>query len=214
MLTVFVAAVMAVILGVAFCFLGIRTFLVLLPIWGFVAGFWLGAQLVNYMLGTGFLLSTSSIVAGLILGVIFAFASYSFFQVGVALVTSVFAAAVVNGILQALGITSGLVIALAVLAIAALAVWALLRFEGDRILVMAVTAIGGASILLLAPLLLLGRVTIDQLRASGSAIAPILGDSWLWLLAWLALAVVGFVVQYRTSRTYMFTTDDLVSGWS
>lgn len=214
MLTVIVAAVMAAILGIAFCFLGIRTFLVLLPIWGFVAGFWLGAQLVNYVLGTGFLTSSSSIIVGLIMGIIFAFASYSSFPIGVALVASVFSAAVVNGILQALGFTSGLFIALAVLASAAIAVWVLHRFEGDRILVMAVTAIGGASILLLAPLLLLERVTIDQLRASGSAIAPILSDSWFWLLAWLALAAVGFYVQFRTSRDFMFTTDDLVSGWS
>lgn len=214
MAIVIVAAIVAAILGIGFCFLGIRTFLVLLPLWGFVAGFWLGAQLVNYIQGGGFLMTSSSILVGLSLGVIFAFVTYSKFHIGVSLVTGVFAAAVANGILQALGLTSGWVIALAVLAVAGLAVWALFNFESDRILIMAVTAIGGASILLTAPLLLLGRVSIDQLRASGSAIAPILGDSWLWLLAWLALAAVGFFVQYRTSRTYMFTTDDLVSGWS
>jgi hypothetical protein len=79
---------------------------------------------------------------------------------------------------------------------------------------MAITALGGASLLLLSLLLLLGRVTLAQLQASGSAIAPIIADSWWWLAAWLLLAAVGFFVQWRTSHDYMFTTHDLVTGWS
>jgi hypothetical protein len=63
-------------------------------------------------------------------------------------------------------------------------------------------------------MLLLERVTLFQLQASGSAIAPIIADSWWWLVAWLALAAAGYAVQWRTSHDFMFTTHDLVSGWS
>lgn len=211
---VILAAILALVLGIAFCFLGIRTFLVFLPVWAFFAGFWLGALVTNFLLRQGFLGTTNGIIAGLVLGTIFAVVAYFIFPVGIALVTGAFAAAVVNGILQALGLTPGIAIALAVLAAAVIVVWALFRIEWDRILIMAITALGGASLLLVGPLLLLGRVTLDQLQASGSAIAPILGDSWWWLLAWLALAAAGLYVQWRTSHDFMFTSHDLVSGWS
>ena len=42
-------------IGVAFCFWGFRVFLILLPIWGFFAGFLVGANGVEYILGDGFL---------------------------------------------------------------------------------------------------------------------------------------------------------------
>lgn len=211
---VWIAALLALVLGIAFCFLGIRTFLVLLPVWAFFAGFWLGALVTNFSLQQGFLGTANGLIAGLILGVLFAVAAYMSFPLGIALVTGAFTAAVTNGILQALGLASGIAIALAVVAAAILAVWALFRFHWDRQLVMAVTALGGASLLLLAPLLLLGTVSLEQLRQTGSAIAPIIGSSWWWLVAWLALAGIGLVVQWRTSHDYMFTTHDLVGGWS
>ena len=214
MVSILLASLLALALGIAFCFLGIRTFLVFLPVWAFFAGFWLGALLTNFVLQLGFLGSATGLLVGLLTGAIFAVVAYFKFPLGIALVSGAFAAAVANGILQALGAASGLGIALAVLVVALLVVWALFRFQWDRMLVMAITALGGASLLLLAPLLLLGRVSLDQLQVSGSAIAPILGDSWWWLAAWLALAAAGLYVQWRTSHDYMFTTHDLVTGWS
>ena len=46
------AATLSALLGLAFCFLGYRIFLVLLPVWGFFAGFWLGVQTIALILGT------------------------------------------------------------------------------------------------------------------------------------------------------------------
>lgn len=214
MVVAILAAVVALALGIAFCFLGIRVFLVFLPVLAFFGGFWFGALLTSNLLQQGFLATGSGIIVGLIVGVIFAAVAYFRFPFGIALVTGVFAAALANGILQALGLTPGFVIALAVLVVAALVVWTLFSIEWDRILIMAITAVGGASLLLVAPMLLLQRVTLAQLQASGSAIAPILADSWWWLLAWLVLAAAGLFVQWRTSHDYMFTTHDLVTGWS
>ncbi|MFN2136196.1 MAG: hypothetical protein ACK2UK_09595 [Candidatus Promineifilaceae bacterium] len=211
---IILAAVLALALGIAFCFLGIRTFLVFLPVWAFFAGFWLGALVTNFTLQQGFLGTVNGILAGFILGTVFAIVAYLKFPLGIALVTGAFAAAVVNGVLQVLGLAPGIAIAVAVLAAAVVAVWAIFRFQWDRILIMAITALGGASLLLLAPMLLLERVTLSQLQASGSAIAPIVADSWWWLLAWLALAAAGFAIQWRTSHDFLFTTHDLVSGWS
>ena len=43
MLAAITLALFAVLLGAAFCFAGYRFFLVMLPIWGFFGGFWIGA---------------------------------------------------------------------------------------------------------------------------------------------------------------------------
>ena len=214
MAVIILASLLALALGIAFCFLGIRTFLVFLPVWAFFAGFWLGALVTNFTLRQGFLGTTNGILAGFVLGTIFAVIAYLKFPLGIALVSSAFAAAITNGILQVIGLQPGIAIAIAVMAAAIIVVWALFRFEWDRILIMAITALGGASLLLLAPILLMGRVTLSQLQASGSAIAPIVTDSWWWLAAWLVLAAVGYTVQRRTSYDFMFTTHDLVNGWS
>ena len=55
MFTVIVAALFIAALGAALCFFGYRVFLVLLPIIGFFAGFWLGAEVVSIIFGTGYL---------------------------------------------------------------------------------------------------------------------------------------------------------------
>ncbi len=214
MAVIILASLLALTLGIAFCFLGIRTFLVLLPVWAFFAGFWLGALVTNFSLRQGFLGTINGILAGFILGTIFAVIAYLKFPLGIALVSGAFAAAVTNGILQIIGLQPGMAISISVMAAAIIVVWALFRFEWDRMLIMAITALGGASLLLLAPMLLMERVTLSQLQASGSAIAPIIADSWWWLAAWLVLAAAGYAVQWRTSYDFMFTTHDLVSGWS
>ena len=71
MLATITLALFAVLLGVAFCFAGYRFFLVMLPIWGFFAGFWLGAQTTVLLFGDGFLATTTGWVVGFVAGIIF-----------------------------------------------------------------------------------------------------------------------------------------------
>jgi hypothetical protein len=51
-LAVFLAALFALLLGLALCFGGYRFFLVMLPIFGFFAGFWLGAEATTLIFGS------------------------------------------------------------------------------------------------------------------------------------------------------------------
>lgn len=214
MLALIFAIIIAVLLGLAFTFYGLRVFLVLLPVWGFFGGFWLGAQGVSLFLGEGFLATVTGIVAGLVLGIIFAFLSYLIFELGVALVTAAFGVALGTGLMQALGLDSGLLVAIVALLIAVALVWVLYRFRLDRYLVIVVTSLGGASLLVAALLLALGRITLDEMVAAGNALAPVLANSWVWLLLWLGLAVVGVVVQIRAHKGFDFSKNDLVQGWS
>jgi hypothetical protein len=70
--------IIGIALGSAIMLLGYRLALILLPIWGFFAGFLLGAQLLQEFFGDGFLATTASWVVGVVLGLLFAVLSYLF----------------------------------------------------------------------------------------------------------------------------------------
>ncbi len=206
-------ALFALVLGGLFLFWGYRIFLVMLPIWGFFAGFWLGAQTTVLLFGDGFLATTTGWVVGFVAGLVFALFSYLFYLFGVALVAAAVGAAVVSGFLGLFGLESGLIVLiLALLGGVALATVTII-FNLQKYVIIIVTAVGGANALILGALLLFGRVSLDAVSSAGSAIGPVLQDSWFWAVVWIALAIAGIIFQFRTNRTYVFRKEDHVHGW-
>jgi hypothetical protein len=94
----------------------------------------------------------------------------------------------------------------------AVAVLALL-FNLQKYVLIFLTAIAGADLVMLSVLLLLGGVTVAELQGGGNIISPLIRESWLGMIAWLALAVAGIVVQLRANRTYQFTQERYVEAW-
>jgi hypothetical protein len=213
MLTVIVAALFIAALGAALCFVGYRIFLVLLPIIGFFAGFWLGAEVVSIIFGTGFLATVTAWIVGFLAGLVVAVLSYLFYLLGVALVAAAIGAALGSGFMAALGFDPGFLTAIVDLAAAIVAAILTLVWNLQKYVIIALTAIGGANALLLSVLLLIGKVSLESLRTAGTSIKPILQDSWFWLIVWLVVAIVGIVVQIRLNRDYTFTPDRYIEGW-
>ena len=206
-------AAFAAALGAALLLVGYRIFLVLLPIFGFFAGFWLGAEAVSLIFGTGFLVTTTSWIVGAVVGLIAAVLSYLFFMLGIAVVAAAIGAALGAGFMGALGFESGFLVIIVVLVCAIAAAVLTVLFNIEKYAIIAFTAISGANALLLSVLLLIGKVSLEDLPATGNTIKPILQDSWFWLIVWLAVAVAGFVVQVRYNRDYEFTPDRYSEGW-
>ena len=94
-------AILALIIGLLALFAGYRLFLLLLPIWGFFAGFAIGAQATVLLFGGGFLATVTSWIVGFVVGLIFAVLSYLIYIVGVALLSAAF------GYFLAAGVTRG-----------------------------------------------------------------------------------------------------------
>ena len=213
LLSTLVAAAFAAALGAAMLLVGYRIFLVLLPIFGFFAGFWLGAEAVALIFGTGFLATTTAWVIGFVAGVVAAVLSYLFFKLGVAIVAAGIGAALGSGFMAALGLETGFLVTIVVLICAVAAAVLAVLFRIDKYVIIAITAISGANALLLSVMLLIGKVSVEDLPTTGNSIKPILQDSWFWLIVWLVVAIVGFVVQVRYNREYEFTPDRYVEGW-
>ena len=213
MLSVFLAAAFAVLVGAAFCFLGYRLFLVMLPIWGFFAGFWMGAQGVVFLFGDGFLATTTGWVIGFILGLVCALFSYLFYYLGVTIVAAGFGSALGSGLMAWLGFDPGWLTAIVAIACAIIVAVLVLVLNLQKVVIIGITAIGGSNAIVLGSLLLLGHVALEDVSSAGSAIQPVLQESWLWIIFWAVLAIAGFVVQIRSNRTFAFSKQDYRVGW-
>ncbi|HMQ56703.1 MAG TPA: DUF4203 domain-containing protein [Anaerolineae bacterium] len=212
-MTTVIAALFAALFGAAFCFYGYRVFMVMLPIWGFFGGFWLGAAGTALILGTGFLATVTGWVVGFGLGLVGAVFSYLFYLGGVAWVAGSFGAALGAGLMALLGFESGFLPFVVAASSGLMVALLTLILNIQRYVVIAISALGGAKAILLAVLLFLGRVSLADLQATGNAIQPVLQDSLFWSLAWIIIALVGLTVQLRTNRNYTFNKEQFQEAW-
>jgi hypothetical protein len=193
----FLVGILAIGVGLLAVFMGFRIFQLLLPIWGFVAGFVLGASLIAAILGTGFLRTILGLVAGVAAGIGFAAIAYLWWWVGVILAIGAFGYALGYAILPALGIDIGVINVLVGLAFAAALAMVAVVLRLPRAIIVVVTALWGAAAAVGGVLVILGVVELDSLGYGGVDVA--LGQSLLWTVAWLTLAIVGMVAQTMTS---------------
>lgn len=203
-----VVGLVALVVGAAFCFVGFRLFIVLLPIWAGLAGFVAGGQVVALVLGTGFLADAIGIVVGLLVGLGFAVVSYIAYG----------AAIVALGLFVGYGIGSGLVtgltggfdlLAAAVgLVLGVTLAFGTLALNVPKWAVVTMTALGGAGLAVAGAFVMAGRIAVADLGAG--VVGSLVQESPLLLLVVLGIAFAGIWVQ--TARTTEMSAVD-VSGY-
>jgi len=209
MLQVIIFSVLAIAIGAALVVYGYRVFLVLLPVIGFIAGFWVGASAMQYTLNETFLASIFSIVIGLIIGLIAAFVAYLIYIAGVTVVAFTFGAMIGAGIMTSLGFESGVVVGLVALAAGVGLVILTIQKNLQKYFIMAIMSLAGGNLVVLGILVLLGQVSLAVLRGKGDLIGPVITAGFLWVLVWIGLAIAGFFYQLRTSSDYTFSWKDV-----
>jgi Domain of unknown function (DUF4203) len=197
-----VLGIVLAVIGVLACFWGMQLWYVLLPLLAGLFGFYIGARALQEWLGTGFLATTFSWLFGIILAFAFAGLSWWFWSLGMAFVAAAAGALLASGLLHALFPEPWGWVLLLVTGIGALvgAVLSLTLHLPSHIVVIA-SAFVGAAMAVAGVMTLFGIITVEEL-ANGVAIAIVdeakyQGASWLWVLGWIALALVGLVVQYQ-----------------
>ncbi len=213
MLQILLFSLLAIVIGAALILYGYRIFLVLLPVFGFFAGFWVGASAMQWTLNENFLATLFSIIVGVVLGIVFAIASYAIYFAGVAVVAFAFGAMVAAGIMTFIGFEAGGVVSL--VALAAGILLAVITFQKNlqKYFIMGIMSLGGGNLVVLGILVLIGQVSLEVLRAKGDMIGPVLAAGALWVIIWLGLAIAGLVYQIRTSSDFEFSMDDLKERW-
>ena len=191
-----VLGLVALAIGAAFTFWGFRFFLLLLPLWGFIFGFIVGADATTYIFGDGFLATTLSWVIGFVVALLFAVLSYLYYWFAIVWIGATAGYAVGTGIMTWLTPNADILTFIIGLVVAAIfaAIFIILRLP--KFLAIGFTAFGGAFAVMAGIALILGRV--PETAIHGGTIGIYVKDdlSWLWVAAAVLLGLVGFTYQW------------------
>ncbi len=190
---IFCATLIALAFGVAVAFRGYRFFLVLLPVLGFVIGFTLGAQTLQAIFDVGFLTTVTSWVVGFLVGLLFGVLSYLFYFIGVALLSFGLGYAIGAGFMGLIGFDLGLVSWLVGMAAGVALALVVIFFNVQKWVIVAITSFFGSAAIIGSLMLVLGKISIEDLGTN--AVGKAIEDSFLWLLFYLVIAVLGIASQ-------------------
>ena len=190
-------------IGLAVCFFGLRFWFILLPVFGGITGFFVGARVIQDFFGTGFLSTATSWIVGIVVGLAFALLSYFVWYAGAIIMAGAVGASLFSGILHALFSNPwGVVLFIVALIGAVIFAVGALVLNLPVYIVIVNSALAGASLAIAGLLTIFGTIQVLEL-ANGATLAVVnetrLGNaSWLWVLAWIVLAAAGLFSQLRS----------------
>ena len=190
-----VMAILALLIGLAFCFAGWRFFLLLLPLWGFVVGFGLGTEAMQALFGTGTFSTITSWVVGFVVAVAFAVLSYFFYYAAIAIMAGTVGYAIGASAWGLIGSEQGLIAFVIGLVVAVAFALAVLALNVPRYLVVVITGLGGAAAILLAWFLLIGQV--PENNVTWWQVGHLIKSNFIYLIAWAVIAAAGMIAQVR-----------------
>ncbi|MGH3459944.1 MAG: DUF4203 domain-containing protein [Kribbellaceae bacterium] len=186
---------LAILAGGLMLFAGQYVLRLILPIWGFFAGFAAGAGLVADLADERFLGTVLGWMLGLVLGLVLAILAYFFYAVAVILAMAAFGFAIGSGLVVAIGIDWNWLAVLAGLLVGAIVGVASLFLDMPMIVLIVLGSIAGAVSVVAGLMLLAGSLnSADFTRA---ALTDSIKDSWGWYLTLLVLAFLGIIIQAR-----------------
>ncbi len=190
-----VVAIVALLLGAAFCFFGFRFFLILLPIFAFVLGFNVGTDATTAIFGDGTFATATSWVVGFIAALAFAIFSYLFYYIAVAVLGGAVGYAIGASAWGLIGNEYGAIALIIGLAVGAVFAIGVLMLNVPKYLVVVLTALGGAATMLAGWFVLIGKVPSDQIH--WTYVGYLIRDSWFYLIVFGVLAAAGIIAQMR-----------------
>ena len=198
-----IIGILLALIGLGVCFFGLRYWFIMLPIFGAVTGFFVGARVVQEVFGTGFLSTGVSWIVGIIVAFLFVLLSWFVWYAGAIIMAGAVGASLFSGILHAIfdnpwGIMLFIVALVGAIIFAAIALFLNLPIY----IVIVNSALGGAALAVAGVLVLLGTVTITEL-STGAAVAladevRFQGAGILWYIVWIVLAILGMLFQVQS----------------
>lgn len=190
-----ILGLLALAVGLAWAFYGLKVFTILLPVWAFFFGLLTGAQWAQDLFGEGLFTTVLSWGIGLVFGIVLAVISYLWYYAAVTIAGGALGYMLGVGFMDWLGIDAqilGLIVGLVVGAVFAAATFLL----GVPIwLIIWFSAISGSAAAVNGILIFLGRIKVDDL--SSGVVNGLLTDSFIGVAIWIVLAVVAGLWQTR-----------------
>ena len=186
---------LAIVAGGAMLVAGQFVLRLVIPIWGFFAGFAFGAGLVAGFADEHFLGSVLGWVLGLVFALVFAVLAYLYYYVAIVIAMGAFGFAIGSGLVVALGISWNWLAVLVGL-VFGLVIGLVSVFANVPMIVLVVFgSIAGAVGVVGGLMLLVG--SLNSADFSRGDFTDTVSNSWAWSLLLLALAVGGVFIQAR-----------------
>jgi len=190
---------------------GYRFFLFLLPIWGFFTGFVIGAEAVQALFGVGLFATATSWVVGFVVALLFALAAYFFYAAAIAVAAGLLGYMLGVGIMDLLGLNGlSLITFLVAIALAVIAVVVTFRFNLQKYVIIAATAIGGAG--LAVGTMMLGVYGVGLVQLAEHPVRLLWQTSPFMAIVFFILAIAGIVVQIQANRRFEVETYNRLAG--
>ena len=191
-----VIGLLAIVIGLAWAFYGLKLFTILLPIWAFFFGLIAGAQWGQDVFGqTGIFTTVLSWGIGLIFGLVLAAIAFFWYYAAIVILGGAVGYALGIGFFEWLNLGTGfiaIVIALIVGAIFAIGTFVL---GVPVVLVMVFSAFSGAAAVVNGVLIFLGQIKLDTLDTG--IFGSLLTNGVVGIVAFLVLGAVALYWQIR-----------------
>lgn len=197
--------IIGVAIGLGVCFAGLQLFHFMLPIWGFVSGFFTGAALVTALFGDGFLSSALGLIVGLVVAVIFAIFAYLYWYVGALMAAGSIGVLVGSGLMATFGVSSTWILWVVGVIVGAAFVFAAMAFNLPEMMIVVSSSLAGSVVVIGGLLLILNR--IDRTDLGQAAVWQKLDENWILWILWLIVAAVGMGAQFRTMKETQLPTN-------
>jgi len=189
----FLIGIVGLIAGIGLALAGLRYFYLLLPIWGFIAGFIAGGALVTAVFGDGFLATSLGIVMGLVFGVLFALISYFYWYFTVILAAATAGGVLGGSLFAAIGISSNWLLFIIGVAFGILFALGALVLNLPVYLVVVNTALAGSAIAIGGFLMVINK--FDREDIGTGDLWRRIDDHWYLWVIWIVMAVIGMMAQ-------------------
>ena len=190
-----ILGLLAIIAGGAMLVAGQFVLRLVIPIWGFFAGFAFGAGIVANFANEHFLGTVLGWVLGLVFAVIFAVLAYLYYYVGIVLAMGAAGFAIGSGIVVAFGISWNWVAVMVGLAVGLVIGLASVFVNVPMIILVLIGSIAGAVGVTGGLMLLVG--SLNSADFSRGDFTDTLSNGFGWSLLLLVLAIGGIVIQAR-----------------
>jgi hypothetical protein len=180
--------------------------MVLLPIWGFFAGFLLGAQTIHYLFSVGLFATVTGWVVGFFVGMLFALLSYLFYFVAVGVVSFSLGYGATIGILAWIGLEAGFLVWIIAVVVGIAVAIVVYLFNLQKLAIIVATAVSGTSTIIYTLLAVFNGALAVALFDNPVQVA--IDNSFWWLLFFLVVAAFGIVFQLQVNRSYEIETYD------
>jgi hypothetical protein len=200
-----IIGLLAIGIGLAWAFYGLKLFTILLPLWAFFFGLLAGAQWGTDVFGEGFFATVLSWGIGVIFGIVLAAISFFWYYAAIVILGGAVGYALGVGFFEYFGMGDGVLVVIIGLILGAIFAIGTFLLGVPVLLVMAFSAFSGAAAVVNGALILIGRIKLDTLN--DGIFGSLFAEGLIGTVAFLVLGAVALYWQIRDVGQTITTVD-------